>query len=127
MQRDYQPIVKPSRIKDPAAIAAARKDYCEYCGNTRGPFHCHHVKSRGSGGPDIPSNLVNLCWLCHDGVHRGRIPRANVLALLAAREALGSQACPCGCNRRIWRPKEGLFRCYQCNQVIASSESPPPG
>lgn len=35
--------------------------------------HIHHLKTRGSGGEDVPENVVLLCWDCHRGVHDGRI------------------------------------------------------
>ena len=33
----------------------------------------HHVKSKGSGGDDSLENVVWLCNVCHDKVHRGLI------------------------------------------------------
>jgi predicted HNH restriction endonuclease len=65
---------KPRRITSKSAIEAARKDYCELCGR-RGVIHVHHIKSKGSGGNDEADNLVSLCPVCHDKVHRGLISR----------------------------------------------------
>jgi hypothetical protein len=59
---------KPSkRIIDSKAVAAARLDWCENCGQRVYPpgapvnelfwSHVHHIKSRGAGGSDIPENL----------------------------------------------------------------------
>jgi hypothetical protein len=88
---DELPLAKPMRVIDPAAIEAARRDYCERCGTRAGPFEVHHVKSRGAGGADADPNLINLCSgprvNCHDLAHRGRIPRAELLALIARRRA----------------------------------------
>ncbi|MGE5611663.1 MAG: HNH endonuclease signature motif containing protein [Bacillota bacterium] len=133
----YRPIPKPIRIKDPEAIESARRPHCEYCGHPgrrEGEIHVHHVRSRGAGGHDCQENLVSLCWLCHDGVHRGRIPRARIEALVGARELLrgqiGTLACVCGDTRLIWLAAQGVFRCYKCDEVIgpnprAASSSPP--
>ena len=67
-------IPKPKRIKNPRAIEAARKPYCEYCG-CLGTVHVHHIKTKGSGGHDIPENLISLCPLCHDKAHWGQISK----------------------------------------------------
>ncbi len=101
----FQPIAKPGRPqrrsfsdnellalpkpgvreRDPAAIAGPRALCCERCGRG-GPIHWHHVKSRGAGGSDRSSNRVDLCATCHDLVHRGRIPRAELFELIRRRE-----------------------------------------
>lgn len=86
--RDHKWIDKPLRITDSAAIQTARLEHCEHCGNPRGPFHVHHVRSKGSGGHDCHDNLINLCWLCHHKAHEGRIPRSDLLEIVAARESL---------------------------------------
>lgn len=70
-------IPKPRRIVDPQAIKAARKPYCEYCGKW-GYTEVHHIKTRGSGGDDVPSNLVSLCRACHDKAHRGLISKREL-------------------------------------------------
>ena len=78
-------VPKPRRIRDPAAIAEARKPWCEYCGRW-GLMEIHHVKSRGSGGHDVAENLVNLCVGCHKRVHNGQIPRRNIECIVRRRE-----------------------------------------
>ena len=72
--------LKKVRIKDKKAIEAARKPYCEYCGcsSTSIAYHVHHIKSKGSGGDDIPDNLINLCCICHFKVHNGNIARREI-------------------------------------------------
>jgi 5-methylcytosine-specific restriction endonuclease McrA len=69
----YAPIAKPSRLVSAAAIEAARLPWCECCIDYAGPFQVHHVRSRGAGGHDEAGNLVNLCFRCHDRVHRGLV------------------------------------------------------
>ena len=33
-------------------------------------LHCHHVQFRSEGGPDESWNILTLCALCHEAVHR---------------------------------------------------------
>lgn len=68
---------KPKRIRDKKAIEEARKPYCELCGR-HGIMHVHHIKSKGSGGGDVPDNLICLCWGCHRKVHDGVIKRERL-------------------------------------------------
>ena len=85
----FLPIDKLCRIVDPKAIQAARRNYCERCGRVGGRFEVHHIKSRGAGGDDVAENLINLCIgfesNCHDRAHRGLIPRAELLTIVAQR------------------------------------------
>lgn len=62
---------RPARVRSWALVEAARKGYCENCWSVRGPFHVHHIRSRGAGGGDEPENLVSLCFECHRKVHDG--------------------------------------------------------
>lgn len=79
-------VSKPKRIKDPAAIRAVRKPYCEYCGRTFGPMQVHHIKPRGAGGDDVRENLICLCPECHTRVHAGEIPRHRLREIVERRE-----------------------------------------
>lgn len=81
-------IPKPRRIRDPGAIAEARRDYCEYCGRVShgGP---HHIVTRGAYGPDIVCNLVQLCYDCHYGkVPSGKLSKQALFELVARREGM---------------------------------------
>lgn len=78
-------IPKPHRIVDPQAIKTARKPYCEYC-RKWGYTEAHHIKTRGSGGDDVPSNLVGLCRECHDKAHRGLISKERLREIVGRRE-----------------------------------------
>lgn len=74
---------KGQRIKDPGALKKAQKEECEYClGHTRiggdNIGHVHHIKSKGSGGHDVPGNLIYLCYRCHEWVHKGLISRETL-------------------------------------------------
>ena len=64
-----------SRIIDPAAIEAAKRDYCVHCGITKAPraeyYEVHHIVRRSQGGDDVPENLANICKgpgtnFCHE-------------------------------------------------------------
>jgi 5-methylcytosine-specific restriction endonuclease McrA len=44
---------------------------CRCCG--RVGQHVHHIRFRSHGGACETSNLVLLCWRCHDSVHRRRL------------------------------------------------------
>lgn len=51
---------------------------CRRCGkygpNGGGELHVHHIKPRGRGGSDDPSNLITLCLDCHSKQpHHGRL------------------------------------------------------
>ncbi len=67
---------------------------CECCGepcpNGR---ECHHVFTRGAGGPDIRENLIGLCFKCHRRFHDGHEPRREtLLAIVAEREGTTVEA-----------------------------------
>lgn len=37
---------------------------------TRRAEHVHHIKLRSRGGDDDPSNLLAVCFPCHDEIHK---------------------------------------------------------
>jgi len=80
---------KPKRTKSRNAIRAARKDRCQVCGSTW-ELQVHHIKSRGSGGGDVPENLICLCVECHTKAHAGRIPKWY-LRSIAEKEIQGEE------------------------------------
>ena len=64
---------KNIRIKDPKAIAAARRPYCVFCGLAMSgiKYEVHHIARRSQGGDDSSENLINLCTgpgskCCHE-------------------------------------------------------------
>ncbi len=67
-------------------LDSVRKTICEYCGAyvERGN-HIHHIHQRGSGGTDVPDNLICLCFECHTKVHAGNIPRWDLINIVARR------------------------------------------
>ena len=46
-----------------------RQHFCAACGSTD-QLHQHHLIPRVLGGPDTQDNLITLCHLCHDKMHR---------------------------------------------------------
>lgn len=52
---------------------------CQFCkGKSKDPrLECHHVKPRGKGGTDKPTNQLTLCSTCHEKVHSGEITLAE--------------------------------------------------
>ncbi len=78
-------IPKPRRVRDRAAIEAARKPWCEVCGKA-GPVHVHHIDSRGAGHGDVADNLVSACPWCHARIHAGQIPRERLREIVRRRE-----------------------------------------
>jgi|GEM_PF-6361913 len=46
----------------------------------------HHIKSRGSGGLDIETNVVTLCLTCHDAAHHGYLVPGRRIAESKARK-----------------------------------------
>jgi 5-methylcytosine-specific restriction endonuclease McrA len=88
----YEYIPKPGvRIRDQKALDAAKRDRCEICGHfCQSTGHVHHHKTKGSGGDDIASNLIFLCFDCHEKVHRARVgyQKADMDAFIRRRNAL---------------------------------------
>lgn len=48
---------------------------CQHCkGKTKDSrLHAHHIVFRSNGGSDEHENLITLCKICHDKLHRGEI------------------------------------------------------
>lgn len=44
---------------------------CQKCGTKKEKFHVHHIIFKSDGGTDTPDNLITLCKICHDKLHRG--------------------------------------------------------
>lgn len=59
---------KPKRKADLEVLAEVRAKPCCICG--RWPSDPSHVKSRGSGGPDTPWNVVPMCREHHREWHQ---------------------------------------------------------
>ena len=75
-------VPKPQRLRDPKAIKTARAIHCLVCGS---PWNLavHHIKSKGSGGGDVPDNLITICGNCHGMAHSGEISKDRLRSVLA--------------------------------------------
>ena len=85
------PLIKQTRVKDPAAIEQERKPRCEVCGK---PSHGapHHIVTVGAGGPDIAENLIQLCWDCHYGeVPAGKLSKRRLFEFVARRMKIATE------------------------------------
>lgn len=60
---------KPKRKRDRDLLALYRNTPCLICRVTEGVCG-HHIKSKGSGGPDELWNLMPLCAIHHDLIHK---------------------------------------------------------
>ncbi len=59
--------LKIKRISDPKLLAKVRENRCAVCG-VRGVDPAH-IKSKGSGGNDVPDNLLGFCRRHHSEQH----------------------------------------------------------
>ncbi len=84
---------KPARIVNPEAIDFVRNKRDGYClvglalSGQYGPcggtgLHVHHIDTRGSGGDDIPEDLITLCPGHHNKAHLGQIAKTVMRGLL---------------------------------------------
>ena len=88
MENVFQPIPKQVRLVDPKAYFHAQKSYCERCGE-QVQGKPHHIRTRASGGPDHPYNLIQLCGFCHYGdLPDGKISREELFNIVADREGV---------------------------------------
>lgn len=55
------------RKKDPQSLKEVRNKPCVVCGKSSDACH---IKSKGSGGYDVPENLISLCREHHTMQHK---------------------------------------------------------
>lgn len=79
------------RIVNPNLIASYRvPGKCRFCGKPCKLLCGHHLWSKGSGGPDIPANLVSVGFdpfggcSCHVSHHAGNEPTFEQLLAISA-------------------------------------------
>ena len=80
LERDRQSPAHDRNIPDPVRVKVLERDgyACRKCGwshekwNRSDPRHLelHHVKPHAKGGENTEENLMTLCTVCHDEVHR---------------------------------------------------------
>ncbi|WP_420844189.1 HNH endonuclease [Marinobacter fuscus] len=65
---------------------------CRHCGwnpengnsadRYRTLLELHHIEHHAKGGANTPENLITLCNICHDEVHRGNIAADTLTSVL---------------------------------------------
>jgi hypothetical protein len=98
-RRGWLVLEKKTRIVDESALEEVRKLPCLACDMSREErirfifdnsgksgttiSHPHHVRSRGSGGDDVPENLMPLCARHHAEIHQvGTIKMASKYSIV---------------------------------------------
>lgn len=59
---------KKKRVVNKKLLATYRVMSCCACGGNN-QVAAHHLKTVGSGGDDVVSNLIPLCFRCHELIH----------------------------------------------------------
>jgi HNH endonuclease len=63
--REYRKVRRWVADRSGGMCEARIEDVCEGRG-----CHAHHILPRSASGPDEPGNLLWVCLLCHDHIHR---------------------------------------------------------
>lgn len=95
LEEDRQAEVHDRKIPDVIRVSVLeRDDYsCRKCGwnpetarqgdRIRTLLELHHIEHHASGGENTEGNLITLCNICHDDVHRGNINKAELFDLIS--------------------------------------------
>jgi 5-methylcytosine-specific restriction endonuclease McrA len=67
IDHEYYMLKKNILLRDKKCVCCGRDYYLQV----------HHIKKRINGGENITSNLVTLCWKCHDILHNGKTKESN--------------------------------------------------
>ncbi|HUW65300.1 MAG TPA: hypothetical protein VMW83_11540 [Spirochaetia bacterium] len=83
-------ISQTTTIRSQKAIDDVRNvaETCEIPACPCRPQEVHHIKSKGSGGPDIRCNLIALCSEHHQDAQAYRIPQVDLFRITARREGM---------------------------------------
>ena len=84
--------------------------HCELCGSESSDLH--HIISRGSGGKDHRTNLINLCRACHLQVHQNYNPD-KLFEIVANREIMSLE----DVKKAVWMMKENKNDCENFNSI----------
>ncbi|EAA7554391.1 HNH endonuclease [Salmonella enterica] len=93
LEEDRQAEVHDRKIPDPVRVAVLERDHhaCRNCGwsharktanDPRTFLELHHIEHHADGGENTPDNLITLCNVCHDDVHRRKVSGEALLHLL---------------------------------------------
>lgn len=95
LETDKQAEVHDRSIPDPVKVKVLQRDgfACKSCGWSRSTadpsdryrtqIELHHIEHHVAGGKNTEENLVSLCNVCHDDVHRGGISGGELAGLIA--------------------------------------------
>ena len=84
LSNSFNPVPKNKRIVNKKLLKDKKKQ-CEICGK-RGQTEKHHIKTKGSGGDDVESNLIEVCRICHRKIHDGKISKKQILEIIGGKK-----------------------------------------
>ncbi|WP_220419654.1 HNH endonuclease [Enterobacter roggenkampii] len=93
LEEDRQAEVHDRKIPDPVRVSVLERDNhsCRNChwshskkmaNDPRTFLELHHIEHHAHGGENTLANLITLCNVCHDEVHRKKIPKEDLVKLL---------------------------------------------
>ncbi|WP_227729245.1 HNH endonuclease [Yersinia proxima] len=93
LEQDRQAKPHDRKIPDPVRVKVLERDHhsCRNCGwqyqlkkpsDPRSLLELHHIEHHVDGGENTVENLITLCNVCHDEVHKLQTPPSELLALL---------------------------------------------
>ncbi len=94
LESNKQAEVHDRKIPDPIRIKVLERDRysCQKCNwshensnpadKVRNLLELHHIEHHATGGSNTLENLITLCNVCHDDVHRGNISPNELLGLI---------------------------------------------
>lgn len=93
LEEDRQAEVHDRKIPDPVRVSVLERDNhsCRNChwshdkktvNDPRTFLELHHIEHHAHGGENTLANLITLCNVCHDEVHRKKIPKEDLIKLL---------------------------------------------
>lgn len=95
LEADKQAEVHDRSIPDPVKVKVLQRDEfaCRSCGwsrstanpsdRYRAQIELHHIEHHVKGGKNTEDNLISLCNVCHDDVHRGGISAEKLVSLIS--------------------------------------------
>ena len=65
----------PTRLDENLRLACLMRDgyHCQQCGKKNSRLQAHHIVFKEHGGKDTLANLLTLCEVCHQRLHKGKI------------------------------------------------------
>ncbi|MBK0032094.1 HNH endonuclease [Erwinia sp. S43] len=93
LEEDRQAEVHDRKIPDPVRVKVLERDRhaCRICqwshirkipGDPRTFLELHHIEHHADGGENVLGNLITLCNVCHDDVHRKKISNNFLFELI---------------------------------------------